>query len=80
MPATIAASASNAAAIVAQRRRDPAFLRRLKSLRQLRITELIVIEVHDRDAHPVLHFARTKIVQERLPPLVFFQIFSDVFG
>jgi hypothetical protein len=28
----------------------------------------------------MLHFARTKIVQERPPLLVFFQIFSDVFG
>ena len=28
----------------------------------------------------MLHFARTKIVQERSPLLVFFQIFSDVFG
>src|SRR5438034_3473951 len=28
----------------------------------------------------MLHFARTEIVQERSPPLVFFQIFGDVFG
>src|SRR5207253_11184477 len=28
----------------------------------------------------MLHFARTKIVQERSPLLVFFQIFGDVFG
>src|SRR5512140_2793111 len=28
----------------------------------------------------MFHFARTKIVQERSPLLVFFQIFSDVFG
>src|SRR2546430_11752596 len=28
----------------------------------------------------MLHFARTKIVQERSPLLVFFEIFGDVFG
>ena len=28
----------------------------------------------------MLHFARTKIVQERSPPLVCFQIFGGVFG
>src|SRR5207248_10266059 len=28
----------------------------------------------------MLHFARTKIVQERSPLLVFFQIFGDLFG
>src|SRR5437667_4221020 len=49
-------------------------------MRQLRIAELIVIEVHDRDAHAMLHFARTKIVQERSPLLVFFQIFGEVYG
>src|SRR4030095_3211910 len=32
------------------------------------------------DAHAMLHFARTKVVQERSPLLVSFQIFSDVFG
>jgi hypothetical protein len=28
----------------------------------------------------MLYFARTKIVQERSPPLVFFKILGDVFG
>ena len=81
MPATIAASASNAAAD-----RRPAQTRAgvssavSKLLRQLRIADLIVVKVHDRDAHAMFHFACTKIVQERSPLLVFFQIFSDVFG
>src|SRR5262249_32875749 len=64
------------------RRRHPAqtraFLQGFESLRQLRIAELIVIEIHDRDAHSMLYFARTEIVQEWSPPLVFFQILSDV--
>src|SRR5207249_10131045 len=58
----------------------PAFLHRLESLRQLRIAEFIVIEVHYRYAHPMFRFARTKIVQERSPLLVFFQTFSRVMG
>src|SRR4029077_20677981 len=58
----------------------PAFVHGLKSLRQLGIAELIVIEVHDRDAHAMLRIACAEIVQERSPPLVFFEIFGDVFG
>src|SRR5678815_3106716 len=52
----------------------------LKSLRQLRIAELIVIEVRDRDAHAMLHFARTKVMQERAPLLAFFEVFGDMPG
>src|SRR2546430_5619385 len=44
------------------------------------IAELIVIQAHDRDLHAMFHLARTKIVQERSPPLVFLEIFGDVLG
>jgi hypothetical protein len=44
------------------------------------LPNLIVVEVHDRDAHPMLDFARTEIMQQRSPLFVFFQIFGDVFG
>ena len=80
MPATIAASASNAAAIAAQRRRVRRFCTVSNLLRQLRIAELIVVEVHDRDAHAMLHFACAEIVQKRSPLLVFFEIFGDMLG
>ena len=78
MPAMITPSASNAAVVAAQRIRA-AFLHGLEFPRQCRIAESIK-EVHDRDAHSMFHFTRTKIVQERSPLLVFFQIFGDVFG
>src|SRR5206468_2093975 len=52
----------------------------LKFPRQLRIAYLIGIKVHDRDAHTMLHFARTKLMQERAPSLVFLEVFSDMFG
>ena len=80
MPTTIAASARNAVVIAAQRRRARRFCTVLEFARQLRVAYLIVIEVHDRDAHAMLQFARTKIMQERSPPLVFFEVFSGVFG
>src|SRR5881398_2353617 len=38
---------------------------------------LIGIEVHHRHTHSMLHFARTKIVQEWSPFFVRFEIFSD---
>src|SRR5437899_12825271 len=54
------------------------FLHSLEFPRQRRITELIVIEIYHRDAHAMLHFARTKVVQERSPLLVSFEVFSDM--
>ena len=56
------------------------FLQRLEIFRQLRIANLIAMKIHHRDAHAMFHFAGTKIVQERSPLLVFFQIFGDMLG
>ena len=58
----------------------PAFLHGLEFLRQLRIADFIGVEVHDRDAHAMFHFACAEIVQERSPLLVFFEIFGDMLG
>src|SRR5439155_18536951 len=58
----------------------PAFPQRLKFPRQLSIAELIVIEVHDRDAHSMLYFARTEIVQQRSPMIILLKIFSGPLG
>ena len=57
-----------------------AFLDGLKSPRQLRIAELIVVEVHDCDAHAMFRFVCAEIVQKRSPLLVFFEIFGDMLG
>ena len=45
---------------------------------QLRIAHLIRIWVCDPDTHSVFHFAGAKIMQQRSPMFVFFQIFGDV--
>ena len=71
MPATIAASTSNAAVIAAQRIRALCFFRSW-NFWQLRIADFIRIEVHDRDTHSMLHFAGAKVVQEWPPMFVFF--------
>src|SRR5205807_3448769 len=41
----------------------PVLLQGLKLLWQLRIADLVRIEVRDRDPHPVFYFARPKVVQ-----------------
>ena len=56
----------------------PAFPQGFESPWQFCIAELIVIEAHDRDAHAMLHFARTKVVEVRSPLLVFFEVLSDM--
>ena len=38
-----------------------------KFLRQLRIAELIGVEIHDANPYAMLDFARTKIMQQRSP-------------
>src|SRR5439155_10139162 len=55
-------------------------LYRLKLLGKLRITDFIVVKGCNADAHTVFHFAGTEVVQEGSPPLVFFEVLSDVFG
>ena len=77
--ATIAARSSSAT-----RCRPNAFasalLKRLKLFWQLRIANLVRVEIDDADTHAVLHFACAKIMQERPPMFVLFQIFGHVFG
>src|SRR6266853_5338378 len=55
-------------------------LNRLKLLGKLRITDFTVVKVSNADAHTMFHFACAEVVQERAPPLVFFEVFSDMFG
>jgi hypothetical protein len=55
-------------------------LNRLELLRQPRVADFIGVEVHNPNARAVLRFARTEVVQERPPLLVFFEVFSDMFG
>ena len=80
MPATIAASASNAAVARRPAHSRAVLLQGLELFRQLRIADLIAVKIHDRDAHAVFHFACAKVVQERSPMFVFFEIFGDMFG
>ncbi len=56
------------------------FLQSLEFFWQLRIAHFIRVEVHDGDPRPMFHFADTKVVQERSPLFVFFQILGDVLG
>src|SRR5207253_8164315 len=53
-------------------------LYRLKLLGKLRITDFIVVKACDADAQAMFHFACAEVVQERSPPLVFFEVFSDM--
>ena len=66
------------------RRRRPAhsravFLQGLEFFWQLPIPNLIRVKVHNGDPHPMLHLAGAKVVQERSPMFVLFEIFGDVF-
>ena len=45
---------------------------------ELLVADFIRIEVRDANTHTMFHFARTKVVQERSPLFVFFEIFSDM--
>ena len=78
MPAMITASASNAAVVIAQRIRALCFFNASKLFWQLRITHLIGVEIHDTETRSVFYFASPKVVQQRAPMFVFFQIFCDV--
>ena len=80
MPATIAASTSNAAVVPAQRTRALRFFRAWNFFGSARLPTSIAVKVRDRDAHAMFHFACAKIMQERSPMLVFFEVFSDMFG
>ena len=55
-------------------------LQGLELFRQLRIAHLIGVNVHDGDAHSVFYFAGSKVVQERSPLFVFFEILGDMLG
>jgi len=79
MPATIAASAKQRCAVAARRIRALCFFRAWNFFWQLRIAHLISVKVHNGDPHPMLHFAGAKVVQERSPVFVLFEIFGDVF-
>ena len=56
-----------------------AFFRFLKFFRQLWIADLVRKKIGNSNAHSVLHFTRAKIMQERSPTIVLFQIFSRCF-
>ena len=60
MPATIAASASNAAVAHGPAHSRAVLPQGLELLWQLRIAHLIRVKVHDRDTHSVFHFAFAK--------------------
>src|SRR5205814_5909640 len=67
------------------RRRRPAqpraaLLQDMEFLWQLWVAHLIRVKVHNRNAHPMLHFAFAEIVQEWSPMFVFPYIFGDAFG
>src|SRR6476660_3300396 len=53
----------------------PMFLNRLELFGQVRITDFIGVEIADVQADPVFYFARAKVMQERPPTVVLFQIF-----
>ena len=52
----------------------------LELLWELRITNLVRVDIGDANAHAMFHLAFAETVQKWLPMFVFFQIFGDVFG
>jgi hypothetical protein len=56
------------------------FLQRLEFCRQLRITKLIRVEIADIQTDAMFYLARAKVVQERPPLLMLFQVFGDMLG
>jgi hypothetical protein len=50
----------------------------LKLLWELTLAHVVGPQIDDGYLHPVLYFARTKLVQQRSPLLVFFEIFGDM--
>ena len=68
--ATIVASTSSPMATSAERTRARRFCTVSEFARRRRFTELIVIEVHDRDAHAMFHLAFTQIVEIAVPARV----------
>ena len=57
------------------------FFKRLRLSRQLsRLPTSIAVKVSRPTSHAVFHFASAKVMQERSPLLVFFEIFSHVLG
>ena len=74
--AAIPAMTISAAAIAIQRapacRVDSA-----EFLRNLRVSNLVVVEINNANAHPMFHFAATQIVQVRFPTRIVFQVFGD---
>src|SRR5437773_3001535 len=50
----------------------------LELLWQLRVAHFVRIEVRDRDTHSVFYFACPKVVQERSPLFVLFEILGDM--
>ena len=67
-------------ATAAQRTWARCFLTACELLGQLRDCRLHGVEVSNPDARAVFHFARTEVVQERSPLLVFFEVFSHMLG
>ena len=56
------------------------FSKSVKFFRKVRIPDFVSVEINDTNTHAVFHFPCAKIMQKRLPMLVFFQIFGDMFG
>jgi len=52
----------------------------LELARQFRITNLIRVETEEAHAHAMFHFTWAKLVQERLPVRVLFEVFRDMSG
>jgi hypothetical protein len=55
------------------------FLEGLELLWQLPVSNFIRIEIADLDARTVFDFACSKLVQERSPSIVLFQVFGHMF-
>lgn len=75
----MAASASDAAVIAAQRTRVLRFFSDWNFFGSLGIAQILRVEIDDVNAHAVFHFNLTKVMQIRLPMFVLRQIFGDTF-
>jgi hypothetical protein len=60
--------------------RDSSSVQGLEFFWQLPISQLICIKVHNGDAHPMLHFAGAKVVQDGARLFVFCEILGGILG
>src|SRR5262249_16203632 len=56
------------------------FLQDLELFRLLRIADLVCVEIYHTNTCSVFYFACSKIVQQRPPLFVLFEIFGDTLG